>query len=94
MQGFQTKTPTSKMRAITASKIEQVLSLIDSGHSACQISSITGHHYSTVTRLWSKHRSETPKPSGGRPAKLSDTDVRHAMCLINSGKADNAAQVT
>jgi transposase len=82
------------MHSLAASKIEEVLSLIDSGHSARQISSITGTHYSTVTRLWSKHHPDTPKPCGGHPAKLSDTDIHHAMHLINSGKADNAAQVT
>jgi len=36
----------------------------------------------------------TPKPCGGHPSKLSDTDIHHAMHLINLGKADNAAQVT
>ena len=82
------------MHPLAASKVEQVLSLIDSGHSAQQISTITCHHYSTVTRLWSKHRPDVPKPSGGRPSKLSDTDIRHACRLINSGKADNSSQVT
>ena len=31
---------------------------------------------------------------GGRPSKLSSTDVRHALRLIGTGKADNAVQVT
>jgi len=45
-------------------------------------------------QIWSKHCPDIPKPTGGRPCKLSPTDVCHAICLINSGKADNAAQVT
>jgi len=55
---------------------------------------VTGFHTSTITRLWSRHRPNTPKHSGGRPSKLSATDLRHAVRLISSGKADNAAQVT
>ena len=82
------------MQSLASSKVEQVLSLIDSGHNAHQISAATGHHTSTITWLWSKHCPDAPKPHGGHPTKLSDTDIRHACCLISSGKADNSTQVT
>ena len=82
------------MQSLASSKVEQVLSLIDSGHNAHQISAATGHHTSTITRLWSKHCPDAPKPHGGCPTKLSDTDIHHACCLISSGKADNSTQVT
>src|SRR5258708_25886841 len=82
------------MQSLASSKVEQVLSLIDSGHNAHQISAATGHHTSTITRLWSKHCPDAPKPYGGCPTKLSDTDIHHACCLISSGKADNSTQVT
>src|SRR5258708_13112931 len=82
------------MQSLASSKVEQVLSLIDSGHNAHQISAATGHRTSTITRLWSKHCSDAPKPHGGCPTKLSDTDICHACCLISSGKADNSTQVT
>src|SRR5258706_15272306 len=71
------------MWSLASSKVEQVLSLIDSGHNA-----------STITWLWSKHCPAVPKPHGGCPTKLSDTDIHHACHLISSGKADNSTQVT
>jgi len=82
------------MCALSASQLEKVLHLIDSDHSNRQISSLTSHSTATISRLWSKHRPHIPKSSGGRPSKLSQTDIRHAVCLINSGKADNATQIT
>src|SRR5258708_20429283 len=82
------------MWSLASSKVEQVLSLIDSGHNAHQISAATGHHTSTITWLWSKHCPDAPKPHGGCPTKLSDTDICHACHLISSGKADNSTQVT
>src|SRR5258708_23859256 len=82
------------MQSLASSKVEQVLSLIDSGHKDHQISAATGHHTSTITRLWSKHHPDAPKPHGGCPTKLSDTDICHACHLISSGKADNSTQVT
>src|SRR5258708_19281302 len=81
------------MGSLASSKVEQVLSLIDSGHNAHQISAATGHHASTITWLWSKHCPAVPKPHGGCPTKLSDTDIHHACHLISSGKADNSTHV-
>ena len=82
------------MQPLSSANIANILALIDCDHSAHQIASITGFHPSTITCVWSKHRSHIPKPSGGRPSKLSPTNIRHAVRLINTGKADNAAQVT
>jgi transposase len=86
--------PKSTMHSLSKAELENVLSLIDSGHSSRHIASITGLHYSTITRYWSKHRPNVPKPTGGRPLKLSATDMRRAVRLISSGKAENATQVT
>src|SRR5260221_2227195 len=82
------------MGSLASSKVEQFLSLIDSGHNAHQISAATGHHTSTITGLWSKHRPDAPKPHGGHPTKLSDTYICHCCCLISSRKADNSTQGT
>src|SRR5258708_38532174 len=81
------------MGSLASSKVEQVLSLIDSGHNAHQISAATGPHASIITRLWSKHCPAVPKPHGGCPTNLCDTDICHACHLISSGKADNSTQV-
>ncbi len=81
------------MHPLSSADISNILALIDSDHSAHEIASITGIHVSTITRYWSKHRPHVPKPSGGRPSKLSSANIRHAVRLINSGKADTAVQV-
>jgi transposase len=82
------------MHAVTGAELDQILSLIDSGKNAHQISSATGHHTSTITRLWSKHHPDLPKPSGGRPTKLSPTNIHYATQLISPGKVDTCIQVT
>src|SRR5215472_226400 len=82
------------MKPITSEDSNDILSLLDSGHSHRQISSITGVSKTTVTRLCSRHRPYLKKAPGGQPSKLSDTSVRYALRLIGSGKADNAVQVT
>jgi hypothetical protein len=82
------------MHRLTSVCIEEILSLIDSDKSAHEICSITGIGLTTVTHYWSEHRPQVPKPSGGRSKKLTDANLHHATCLIRSGEADNAVQVT
>jgi len=82
------------MHRLTSVRIEEILSLIDSDKSAREICSITGIGLTTVTRYWSEHRPQVPKPSGGRPKKLTDANLCHTTRLIRSGEADNAVQVT
>src|SRR5260370_5710106 len=81
--------PKSTMCSLSTAELEKVIVLINSGHSAHHISSLTGHHTSTITCIWSKHCPHVPKSSGGCPSKLSSTDI----CLINSGKAENATHI-
>ncbi len=85
--------PKSTMHSLSTAELENVIVLINSGHSAHHISSLTGHHTSTITRIWSKHCPHVPKSSGGHPSKLSSTDICHAICLITSGKAENATHI-
>ncbi|KAG8750043.1 hypothetical protein FRC14_000866, partial [Serendipita sp. 396] len=82
------------MPRLTPAVREHVLALLDSGHSGYQIYAITGVHPSTVSRIRSISCLDITKSIGGRPSKLSDTNLRHAVCLITSGKAENAVQVT
>ena len=86
--------PQSTMHALTAAQVEHVIHLIDSEHSVRQISSLSGFSTATISRIWSKHCPHIPKSSGGRPSKLSPTDMHHAVRLLTSGKAENATQVT
>ena len=68
--------------------------MLDAGQSALSIASATGLHVSTISRLHSKECSELQKAAGGHPSKLSSADMCHAICLISSGKVENAVQVT
>jgi transposase len=82
------------MKSLSKSQTQHILSLLESGHSAHKISSSTGVHPSTISRLCSKHCPHLPKSFGGRPTKLSSTNINHAVHLIASGKVENAVQAT
>src|SRR5260221_4311275 len=68
--------PNFSMQPLSGSTLDQVLSLIQSGHNAHEISSATGYHTSTITQIWSKHCPDIPKPTGGHPCK------RDFMCIM------------
>jgi transposase len=82
------------MKSLTAAQQTYILSLLDKGQSAHKVSSTTGIHTSTISRLRSKHRSTLSKSKGGRPSKLSPSNIHYAIRLITSQKAENAAEVT
>src|SRR5436305_9558408 len=82
------------MRSLSTTQRNHILSLLDSGHSACQIQSSTGVGLSTISRLCSKHCSSLQKSLGGHPAKLTILNIWHAAHLITSGKAKTTAWVT
>ena len=71
-----------------------ILSMLNVGHSAHSIASITDVHTSTISRLHSKERSELHKSFGGRPTKLSPTNICYVIHLITARKAENAVWVT
>ena len=81
------------MKSLPSQTVDNILSLLDLGHSLRQVAAQTGLHYSTISRVRSQHRSNLPKALGGRPSKLSPTTARHAQRLISSGKADTAVDV-
>ena len=82
------------MRTLSLTQKNYILSMLDAGHFAHHISSITGVHASTIFWLHSKECSELYKLSGGCPTKLSPTNICHAIHLITTRKAENAVQVT
>ena len=82
------------MRSLTAAQQSHILSLLDKGKSAYQISSLTGFHTSTISRLCSKHCSTLSKSIGGHPSKLSPPNIHYALYLITTQKAENAMQLT
>ena len=82
------------MQPLSTAQSNYILFLLDSGYSACQISSSTDIHLSTIFRLCRKHHPYLQKPTGGHPSKLSKADTHYAQHLITSRKAENASQIT
>jgi len=82
------------MHPVSGTQLNHILSLLDSGHSAHHISSLTGLHQTTISRLQRKHHPYQQKAPAGRPSKLSAADTRYAQYLISSRKAENASQIT
>ena len=82
------------MRSLSTSQTKHIIFLLDSGQSGEQISASTGVSNAAISRLCKKHRSSLQKSLGGRPAKISSTTTHHAIHLIRTGKAENAAQIT
>jgi transposase len=82
------------MQPLTPNQSSHILSLLVEGLSAHSIASSTGVSYSSITRLRSKHLPHLLKSSGGRPTKLSPSNIRYAQRLIGTGKVENAVQVT
>jgi len=86
--------PHTTMRSLTPAQCTCILSLLDKGESGHKISSTTGIPISSISRLHSKHRSTLSKSKGGRPSKLSPSNIQYAIRLVTTQKAENAVQVT
>lgn len=78
---------------VPSSLIESAISLLLSGHSARQISSILGLSLATISRIRNERCPDLPRSPGGRPCLLTPSDMRLAIRYISSGKADTAVQV-
>jgi transposase len=72
------------MHSLSQTQKNTILSMLDAGHSAHSIASITGVHASTISRLCSKEHSELQKSTGGHPAKLSPYTVTFTIMFISS----------
>jgi hypothetical protein len=87
------ETPLPTMHALSAADQNHILALLDAGHTATKIAANTQYSLGAVSKLHSKHRPHLSKSLGGCPSKLSSANIRHAQCLISSGKADTAVDV-
>jgi transposase len=74
--------------------ISNILSLLDSNLSLEQVRQRVGVCYKSVSEIARIHRSHRQRRPAGRPCKLSRNDCWQAVCLIRSGKAENAVDVT
>lgn len=89
-----TITLTSIMKPLSSADKALIISVISAGLSFCQISSRSGHGLATISRIGPKHFPDLKKAVGGRPSKLSTSDICYATHLIHSKKAENAVEVT
>ena len=81
------------MKSMSSSTTLNILSLLDSDYTVRQIAPGVGVSIGTVLVVIPHHRTDMPKSLGDCPTKLSESDVRHAIRHISSGKADTAIQV-
>src|SRR5258705_6705162 len=78
------------MHALSLTQQNQILSMLDAGHSASHIACSTGYSIGTISKLHSDHGSHLSKPVGGCPSKLSSANIHHAVHLVGSGKTSTA----
>src|SRR5882762_7441635 len=82
------------MKAVSPAQLNHILSLLDGAQSSHQISSITGVHHYTISRLHHRHHSHLRKSLGGCPSKLTPVDTCYAQHLISSRNAENIVKIT
>ena len=81
------------MKKISKDTKNNIISLIDSGHSSRKIAAQLGISHSTVMREHARLRPNVQKRKAGRPAKLTVVDKRNIVQNIMAGKADTAVQL-
>jgi hypothetical protein len=69
-----------------------MLHVLDAGLSVHPIAHQTGLSTATISRIHFEHCSDQPKSSGGRPTKLTTTNVDYARRIIHMGKVENATE--
>ena len=82
------------MKSISPARVNHILSLLDSGQDGFAAARSAGVSPSTISRIHKKHHTSLQKSLGGHPAMLSPANIHHAQCLIYSGMAKNAGQLT
>ena len=84
----------SIMRPISSAQKENIISLASNSYSTHHITSKLGISQPTVSRVLKNLPLNHPRPSAGRPSKLTATDQRAIITQITSGKLATAVQVT
>ncbi len=82
------------MKSISAEKRCSVVSLLNEGHSHCQIQLRTGLGKGTIGRISKEVEGGKENHPGGHPSKLSPHDKQSIIRQISSGRLDNAVQAT
>ncbi len=82
------------MRSLTSAQVNRILTLLDKGKTGGEIVKINGLSISSVSRIRSAHLPFLSKSFGGRPQKLSPSDIHYSIQQITSQKAEHATEVT
>lgn len=82
------------MKAINPATLDKIVSLLSSGLSTRAVASETGVSKSKVALINKEMGPDKENLPAGRPSKLSPTDKRAISLQINTGKAENAVQIT
>ena len=86
-------TTTILLKPLSIDETNNIFSWPHAGQSAREVSRSGGRDLATTSRIHQEHSSILTKAIGGRPPKLTSTNIHHASCLIGTKKADNAVQV-
>jgi hypothetical protein len=81
------------MRPLTPAQVNRILTLLDEGKTGGDIVKITGLSLFSVSKIRSIHRPLLSKSTGGRPRKLSPSDIHYSIRQITSQKAEHATEV-
>ena len=84
---------TTAMKAISADSKAQIISLLSLGLSARQVASQTHHSIGCISKIHLGHLLDATKSINGCPSKLSPTNIRHAVHLLSTNRAESDAQV-
>ena len=84
----------STMKSITSAQQDQIISLLTSGHSTRAVAFLTGVRKSKVANLAKEMLPNKENLQGGHLSKLSPTNRQAIIIQIQTGKAENAVQVS
>ena len=74
------------MRPLTALAKDRMRELLQQGMSTRQIATMTHQSHMTVSRVRKTSLPQTPKPTAGRPSKLTDSDKRRLARMVVTGR--------
>ena len=73
------------MGSLSSAQITHIVTLLDQGKSDHQIPHITGISTGSISKIRSSQSDTLSKFIGGRPCKLSPSDIHYAVRLITQG---------
>ena len=82
------------MKPTSLSTSIQIVNLLYSGHSLCQVAVITGSSKSTISRIKLKLQINQENHSGGRPHLISSPTRCHLIRKLKAGEVNTVPEAT